>query len=774
MFFMYTDNQPDFTWLKPHEEKTFVQYFMPYKGVGRVGNATKDAAVSLTRTEDGRTVLKVYVTGDYAQASIQVTEKEQILYSHTTDLSPKTCFEAEIPAPSRLSDCTVKVSCGQKTLVSYSVYEKKPEPIPSPADPLPAPEKLATTEDLYLAATHLEQYRHATREPADYYLEGLKRDATDIRLNNGYGLLLLRRGQVKESIPYFQSAVKKQTWKNPNPYSGECYFNLGLAYEANGGPEKAYDAFFKSIWSAETQSAGIYWLACLSARKGELEDALKFVEQSMIRNWHNMKARTLKAALLRLLKKDNSTLLSESLSIDPLYMGCLYEKALAENSMADWKHIMRPEAHNHLELALDYEKAGLYQDALQILQSCKDDNPMILYYQGYMYSKLGNDAAAADCFASGEHACPDCCFPNRVEEIAVLKAAIDKLPQAPMAHYYLGCLYYDKKQYCLATEHWEAAVKENNSIAMVFRNLSIAYYNKQQDGEKALTAMEKACQLDSTYPRYLLEYDQLAARLNLPVSDRLARMEAQHDLLKERDDLYLRYITLLNNTGRYQEAYDALMSHHFHPWEGGEGKVSAQYRYALIHLAKNQLAAGNPETALQLLNSALTYPKNLGEGKLPNVPDNQIHYFMGMAFRQTGESAKAEEYFRLAASGPQEPSSVLYYNDQPSDFIYYQGLAARALGNDAAARKAFHKLISFGEQHLFDEVEYDFFAVSLPEIEVYQEDIRLRNVQYCNYLRALGSLGLGKNEKAEELFAGILEKQGDYQGALEHRTMKAF
>src|SRR5699024_5046668 len=157
-----------------------------------------------------------------------------------------------------------------------------------------------------------------------------------------------------------------QTWKNPNPYSGECYFNLGLAYEANGEPEKAYDAFFKSIWSAEMQSAGIYWLACLSARKGELEDALKFVEQSMIRNWHNMKARTLKAALLRLLKKDNSTLLSESLSIDPLYIGCLYEKALAENSMADWKHIMRPEAHNHLELALDYEKAGLYQDALQI------------------------------------------------------------------------------------------------------------------------------------------------------------------------------------------------------------------------------------------------------------------------------------------------------------------------------------------------------------------------------------------------------------------------
>lgn len=33
---VYTDNQPDFTWLKPFEEKTFQQYFMPYKAVGQV------------------------------------------------------------------------------------------------------------------------------------------------------------------------------------------------------------------------------------------------------------------------------------------------------------------------------------------------------------------------------------------------------------------------------------------------------------------------------------------------------------------------------------------------------------------------------------------------------------------------------------------------------------------------------------------------------------------------------------------------------------------
>ena len=161
----------------------------------------------------------------------------------------------------------------------------------------------------------------------------------------------------------------------------------------------------------------------------------------------------------------------------------------------------------------------------------------------------------------------------------------------------------------------------------------------------------------------------------------------------------------------------------------------------------------------------------LGEGKLPNVPDNQAHYYMGIASRMLGDENRAAEYFVLAASGPQEPERVLYYNDQPSDFIFYQGLANEELGRSGAAKKAYHQLTIFGEKHLFDEVSYDFFAVSLPEIEVYQDDITLRNIQYCNYLRALGAIGLGEKEKAKELLEEILKKQADHQGALSHREM---
>ena len=765
---MFCDNQPDFTWLKPHEEKTFTQYFMPYKGVGRVGNATKEAAVSLV-TENGVKV-KVYATACYENAAIRAEKNGEVLLSTTADLSPVQCWEAPLNCDG-IEDVTVTVTTEHgRVLVAYEVYEPELQPIPDPADPLPTPDKLKSMEELYLAATHLEQYRHATFEPADYYLEGLRRDATDIRINNGYGLLLYKRGHVKQSIPYFQRAIKKQIWKNPNPYAGECCFNLGLALAADGQDDKAYDAFYKATWSSETQGQGFYWLASIDCKRGEYEKALEFVSKSMVSGWHNMKARTLKAAILRKLGRSNAKLLEESIEIDPLYMGCLYEKALSDGDLEGWKQAMRGDAHNYLELALDYMKAGLYEDAITILESCQDANPLLKYYQGYVYSLAGKPEAAVSCCKDAEKVEAMYCFPNRVEEIAILEHAIAALDAAPQAHALLGCLLYDKKQYEAAVSHWETSVQEDPSQAMVYRNLSIAYYNKRNDLPGAMEQMEKALALDPSYPRLLLEYDQLAAKLCRSNAERLALLEGRMEVTAGRDDLYLRYITLLNCEGRYQDAYNAIMSRTFHPWEGGEGKASAQYKFSLIHMAMEHLEKGEADAAIEKLRSTLVYPHNLGEGKLFNVPDNQAWYLMGKAYRMKGEEEKAMECFAEATTGDTEPGSVLYYNDQPSDFIYFQGLAHRELGNEHAAKKAFYKLIAYGEKHIFDEVGYDFFAVSLPEIEVYADDIALRSQQYCRYLRALGHKGVGETEKAETLLTEVLKLQPEHQGALEHKN----
>ena len=160
-----------------------------------------------------------------------------------------------------------------------------------------------------------------------------------------------------------------------------------------------------------------------------------------------MKVRTLKASILRLMGQDNSAFLTESLAIDPLYMGLLYEKALHENSMENFHTVMREEAHNYLELALDYGKAGLYEDAVRILKASDDQNPLLFYYQAYFLEKNGQPEEALSAITQAEPLSPDGCFPNKLEEIVILETAIRLAKTAPMAHLYLGNLLYDKKQY---------------------------------------------------------------------------------------------------------------------------------------------------------------------------------------------------------------------------------------------------------------------------------------------------------------------------------------
>lgn len=133
--------------------------------------------------------------------------------------------------------------------------------------------------------------------------------------------------------------------------------------------------------------------------------------------------------------------------------------------------------------------------------------------------------------------------------------------------------------------------------------------------EKALVSMKRALNLDSGYSRFLLEYDQLCSKAGVSNEDRLDLLEERVELAEDRDALYVEYITLLNNTCQYDKALACLGSHRFHPWEGGEGKVSTQYRYALTQKAIQLLDEKKYDEAIQLLEQTKVYPENHGRRK---------------------------------------------------------------------------------------------------------------------------------------------------------------
>ena len=691
---VFADNQPDFTWLKPGEEKTFVQYFMHYKTVGRVSNATKDVILGVDfLDEDGNTIepdpfafgraasdalsgraakarIKVYASGTFRNASVVLWSEGREVYRKSVDLSPEAAFVDSVEG---LRDYRAAVYDENGTeLCAYTEYVKENQPIPDPAEALRKPSEIRSLEELYLAGQHLEQYRHATFLPADYYLEGLRRDPTDIRLNNAYGLLLLRNAQIVESEPFFRAAIRKQTWRNPNPYAGEAYFNLGLCLELQDRLGEACDAFHKATWSAETAGPAFLHLACVCVKRGNLAEALRFADEAMLRGWHDMKARSLKAAILAHVEdmaEEGKAFIRESLAIDPLYLGLLWRADRANFDRATGGRI-----EEALNVAYEYLGFGFWRDAVDVLTACPAESPMKHCAVAYAEGRLGNLGAAVEAAKRAEALTTDLCFPNRVVEKLILEYAISILPAAPKAHYCLGELLYDKRQYEAATRHWQAAVAELPDLAPAHRNLSIAHYNH---GDRSLAAGEiaEACRLEPDNSRFLLEQEQLLRRLGRPARERLALLEAHREILPDRYALMLAYVSLLNADGQCEKALDLLTHYTFHVWEGGEGKVADEYKTALFALAERALAENRPRDALEYARRTLTYPENLGEGKLDNVPDNRAHYLMGVACRALGDAAKAREYFTLATAGSQVPEPVRYYNDQPSDYIYWQGLA---------------------------------------------------------------------------------------------------
>ena len=771
---VFTDNQPDFSWMQPYEEKTFTQYFLPYRELGVVKNASSDILMNMDMVGD-KAIIKIFATSLQKDARIVLVD----FLDETFDLCPEVVFEREVnvgKTPFESLKLTVYNSFGRELLSIFS-ENKELRPLPEAAKPAFSPEETSTCEQLYLTGLHLEQYRHATYVATDYYLEALKRDSSDVRNNNAMGLWLFRRGKFAEAEGYFHTAIATQLQRNPNPYDGEPHYNLGLALKFQGKNKQAYDAFYKSCWNAAMQDAGYFGCAQISCIDDNLTEALKEIDKSLIRNWHNHKARVLKSAILRKLGREKEALglIDDSLKIDLFNFGCRFEKYLLTGSVSDLNEMsryMRGEIHNYEVIALDYIAAGFYSEAVKLLEEgikvCST-TPMTWYYMGWSLSLAGKPCGSVFVKASAHD--PDYCFPNRLEAILALEFAQSINPRDSKAPYYLGNLWYDKRQYQEAIACWEKSVEIDDSFPTVYRNLSLAYFNKANQEEKALKFLEKAFLLDTGDSRIFMELDQLYKRICRPHAERLAFLERYPELVEQRDDVCLERATLYNQTGKYTVAKELIDAHRFHPWEGGEGKVPAQYQICRVEIAKQLLAKQDFKGAIETLNQCLEYPWNLGEGKLNGAQENDFHYFLGCAFEGLGKLNEANMYWELAKDGNTEPAAAIFYNDQKPDKIFYQGLALLKLGRIDEAKSRFNGLITYGEKHLNENIKLDYFAVSLPDLLIWEDDLTFRNKIHCTYMLGLGYLGLGETGNATKFLTEAAQMDLNHQGVQIHLTM---
>ena len=168
---VYTDNQPDFTWLDAGEEKVFVQNFLPYNTLGTLQNANTRAAIKLERSDDGL-VCGVYAVAPLRGASFEVSDEGGVLFTQPLDLQPGQAWlepfaiTSEGRLQARLLD--EQAQC----VLSYLEHQPAGEALPDPATAPEPAVNLDSVDELYFIGQHLEQYLHASRSPFDYYLRG--------------------------------------------------------------------------------------------------------------------------------------------------------------------------------------------------------------------------------------------------------------------------------------------------------------------------------------------------------------------------------------------------------------------------------------------------------------------------------------------------------------------------------------------------------------------------------------------------------------------------
>jgi len=756
---VYTDNQPDFSFLAPGETKSFSQFWYPIREIGVPDLANLDAAVRVEITP-GALNVHLQVTNDRPQSTLVVRVGGHEIKRWCGDLLAERPLHS-IFSTEKLTDFEVVLEQEHKTLLCYAPSKIGEADPPEVATEPASPEETGSLDELYLTGLHLEQYRHPTRYPEFYWREALRRDPGDSRCNNALGRWHLHRGELECAERHLRASIQRLTQRNPNPYDGEPLYNLGLVLLAQQRISEAYSAFYKAAWNAAWRAPAYHRLAEIDCIHHQWDTVLDHLDRSLDAETENLNARNLKAIVLRKLGRNAEAdqLLQATLELDPLDV---FSQFLKNCTIPE-------DGQQRLDLAFSLCQANLLDLAQQILPGdgigLNGPCALLLYARADVLTRLGRTKDAEKTYREAAAADPAYVFPSRIEEMLLLERAIRLYPDDARARYYLGNFLYDRKRHREAIAQWERAAELDPEFPTVWRNLGLGYFNIQQQPEKALDAFRRARKVAPKDARIFYEYDQLLKRTGEEPRKRLKRLRDHSDLVSLRDDLSIELASLLNSEGEYQQALDLILNRHFQPWEGGEGQVLAQYVRAHVLLAQNALSGGDAGTALDHLRLAEHPPESLSEARHLLQNRSVIDYWLGVGLRMTGNLEASLHAFSRAAQSMGDFQQMQV--QEISEMTYWSAVAMKELGEAENARLLFEKTGDYARRLRQQLPKIDYFATSLPAMLLFDEDLQKRQRITANFLEAQSLLGLGDTPLAIQLLRQVLAEDRNHIGAID-------
>ena len=669
--------------LSPHAVDTWKEYWLPVKNMGSFRWANKDAALNLELVpeDEPKNIKFAFNTTRAISGEIRLTVGDKTIYKQRANISPESPFAETVPAPAHTSDkdevtLTLLSETGEE-IISYT----KGQPI---KELEPAPEKdISEAERLCQAGLNAEK-RIDIAEARRLYEEARQKEPKYAPAHRAIGVLYLKSGEFDMAEEQLQSVLKIA------PDDQESHYYLSLAAKAQGKLEEA-KAAFAQILAGEERSAKTefphcanYFLGEIAMIEGDFTNAAQFLAKSVASNPLDVKAIDMQVIALRKQGKvdEAKSLLKRALDICPTDFLALTElcfiaeadvalsfgnpdetrRLLAGQSHAacgdfptqrldEWQNLMktlRNEAQSYLEVATDYGNAGLYDESITVLSKYiqqnsgeKDIYPLVYYYLGYYFEKVGDQNKAQQNYQQGKEADRGYVFPHRLETIQVLNRALKIDPSDARARYYLGNLLYSKGRYEEAIKEWEKSASIEPDFSVVHRNLGVAYRKVRNDIPRAIEAYEGAIAYGKEDYRLYIDLNELYAD---DKQKSLAMFQKAPQSVKARSEIVSKMAALSVELENYDDAITLLSEHRFNPWEGARAMHKL---YSDAHLGRGKIHydEGEYQQAREDFLAALEYPPNLGVGKPPRLENAPARYLAGLAYKALGEAEKAKEMF---------------------------------------------------------------------------------------------------------------------------------
>lgn len=762
----YSDNQPDYCWINPHETKEFTAYWYGIRDLNNVNRGNKFATVNMDIDPSGTIHLAANTTQRQKGARVEVRNEDKLLYSRTTTIAPDCPFSDDFTAAAQdvIEPTHVTMSlydAAGNLLIDYHPYNHDiNSPLPEDLKPVnPDPKSVKSAEECYYIGMRNLQFHQAHVDPNDYFLEVLRRDPGDVRSNTQMGIYWRQCGDYDKAKMYLRKALERQTANYTRVADGESMYNLGLILKAEGKWHDAIDTLYRAAWDYEYSSAAYYQLAQISAINKDYTQAVQECQMAVAYNGMNIDAKNLLTTLLRKNgdKEKALALTRDVLEFDPLNYYAARESALiGALPEKEFTKLLRDEPQSYIELALYYLNNGFEEDGMSVLRDIEDIAPFPIteYYLGYLEDVSGDKNKAAEWFRKADNKSIDYVFPFRLETVRPLTKALEYHPDAANTWYYLGNLWYQKRPE-KARQAWEKAVEIDPSFAMALRNLGWYWRFKDEgkawkdytDYDRAIDYYKKAIAADKDgNALFLTECDEIMEFINTPLEQRYELFNGKESLYEKRYDSETKAIRQRILNGEYESVLDKLTSRFYSRREHIEDLHDIYVDACLLSSFK---AASNGDKCKALKYALMSneYPANHGYAHLEySARDAQVYYNIGLAYESMGNEEQAHSWYEKAANVEVKDKDALY--------LYEKGLALCKLDRNGEAKKLWKHMIECGKAQ-YTEYFNTFFESF--DRGPFEKDIN--TVAY--YTQAVGHMALGDKSKAKKFFRKSLEERND-------------